>query len=157
VCRASVSRWRAVAAGDRATICGTLRISSPICNVNDYPRRIVAWLTSAVSIKWEGYTVTMVLSERVPVFGFVGVLALVFALSWRDGGGGVGGFSGFGGRFRVDGKAVLRLAIPLCVGKLLRVLLFVFLIRLFPAAVGTLRTVALPRCVGAPVAAYIAG
>lgn len=105
------------------------------------------------------YTVNEVIAEGFPISASLGVVALVFALT-------LGMTAGVVGALRrqtwVDvslmGAATLGIAIPNFILAGLAVILFVFMLHLFPAAGwGTLRQIVLPAlCLGAPFAAYIA-
>ncbi len=105
------------------------------------------------------YTVDEVIAEGFPISASLGIMAMVFALtlgltagvvsalrrqSWLDIG--------------LMGAATLGIAVPNFILAGLAVILFVFMLHVFPAAGwGTLRQIMLPAlCLGAPFAAYIA-
>lgn len=125
----------------------------------DYLVGIVTRGDLGVSIKLEDYTVNEVLAQGFPVSASLAILALVFALSLGVTAGVVSAvYRGSVADLALMATAVLGIAIPNFVLASLAILLFVFLIPIFPAAGwGTLQQVALPAmCLGAPVAAYIA-
>jgi len=110
-------------------------------------------------IRLEDYSVNQVLAEGFPVSASLAVFGLVFAVSLGIPAGVISAvYRGSATDNAVMAAAVLGIAIPNFVLASLSILLFVFIIPLFPAAGwGTLRQVALPAfCLGAPVAAYIA-
>lgn len=105
------------------------------------------------------YTVGEIIAEGFPISASLGIMAMVFALtlgltagvvsalrrqSWMDVG--------------LMGAATLGIAVPNFILAGLGVILFVFMLHIFPAAGwGTLRQIILPAlCLGAPFAAYIA-
>ncbi len=111
------------------------------------------------SIKLEDYSVNRVIAEGFPISASLAIFGLVFAVSLGIPSGVVSAvYRGTAADNAMMGAAVLGIAIPNFVLAGLAILLFVFIIPLFPAGGwGTLRQVALPAlCLGAPVAAYIA-
>ncbi len=111
------------------------------------------------SIKLEDYSVNQVIAEGFPVSASLAICALVFAITLGVTAGVVSAvYRGSIMDVSMMATAVMGIAIPNFVLASLAILLFVFLIPIFPAAGwGTLRQVVLPAmCLGAPVAAYIA-
>ncbi len=111
------------------------------------------------SIRLEDYSVNEVLAQGFPVSASLAVFGLVFAIGL---GIPAGVISAVYRNTAIDhammSAAVLGIAVPNFVLASLAILLFVFIIPLFPSGGwGTLRQVVLPAiCLGAPVAAYIA-
>jgi len=107
----------------------------------------------------EDYSVNQVLAEGFPVSATLAIFALVFAIIL---GVTAGVISAVYRRSKADLAlmlaAVLGIAVPNFVLASLAILLFVFMIQIFPAGGwGTLQQIALPAfCLGLPVAAYIA-
>ncbi len=111
------------------------------------------------SYKMQDYTVNEVIAQGFPVSASLGIFAMVFAVtlgltagiisaqlrqSWLD--------------LSFMTMATIGIAVPNFVLASLAVILFVFILPIFPAAGwGTLRQIMLPAlCLGAPFAAYIA-
>lgn len=110
-------------------------------------------------IRLEDYSVNRVLAEGFPVSASLAIFGLVFAIGLGIPAGVISAiYRGTTADNSMMAAAVLGIAIPNFVLASLAILLFVFIIPLFPAGGwGTLRQVALPAiCLGAPVAAYIA-
>ncbi|WP_419188513.1 ABC transporter permease [Stieleria bergensis] len=111
------------------------------------------------SYKLEDYSVNQVIAEGFPVSASLAIFALVFALIL---GITAGVISAVYRRTPADTAlmmaAVLGIAVPNFVIASIAILLFVFMLQLFPAAGwGTLSQIALPAlCLGMPIAAYIA-
>ncbi len=107
----------------------------------------------------EDYSVNQVLAEGFPVSATLAIFALVFAIVL---GVTAGVVSAVYRRSKADlalmFAAVLGIAIPNFVLASLAILVFVFMIQIFPAGGwGTLQQIALPAfCLGLPVAAYVA-
>ena len=121
---------------------------------NIFTRGDLGW-----SLKLEDYSVNQVIAEGFPVSASLAVFALVFAIILGVSAGVISAvYRGTVADLSMMTTAVLGIAIPNFVLASLAILLFVFMIPIFPAAGwGTLRQVALPAfCLGAPVAAYIA-
>ncbi|MEM6366549.1 MAG: ABC transporter permease [Planctomycetota bacterium] len=111
------------------------------------------------SLKLEDYSVNQVIAEGFPVSASLAVFALVFAIALGVTAGVISAvYRGSAADVSMMATAVLGIAIPNFVLASLAILLFVFMIPIFPAAGwGTLRQVMLPAlCLGLPVAAYIA-
>ncbi|TWU01961.1 ABC transporter permease [Neorhodopirellula pilleata] len=131
----------------------------PIEQYTDYLVGILTRFDLGVSIRLEDYTVNEVLAEGFPVSASLAILALVFAITLGVTAGVVSAvYRGTLADLSMMATAVLGIAIPNFVLASLAILLFVFMIPIFPAAGwGTLKQVMLPAlCLGAPVAAYIA-
>jgi ABC-type dipeptide/oligopeptide/nickel transport system permease component len=110
-------------------------------------------------IRLEDYSVNQVLAEGFPVSASLAIFGLVFAIGLGIPAGVISAvYRGSAADTGMMAAAVLGIAIPNFVLASLAILLFVFIIPLFPAGGwGTLQQVALPAvCLGAPVAAYIA-
>lgn len=110
-------------------------------------------------IRLEDYSVNAVLAEGFPVSASLAIFGLAFAIGLGIPAGVVSAvYRGSAADNAMMTAAVLGIAVPNFVLASLSILLFVFIIPLFPAGGwGTLRQVALPAlCLGAPVAAYIA-
>ena len=111
------------------------------------------------SFKLADYTVNEIIAEGFPVSASLGIFALVFALSL---GLTAGVISALWRHTWLDvafmGMATVGIAVPNFVLASLSIILFVFVLPLFPAAGwGTLQHTVLPGlCLGAPFAAYIA-
>ncbi len=111
------------------------------------------------SYKKQDYKVNEIIAEGFPVSASLGIFALVFALT-------LGLTAGIiSAQFRHSWldltfmtMATIGIAIPNFVLASLAIILFVFIIQIFPAAGwGTLQQIMLPAlCLGAPFAAYIA-
>ncbi|MEO1527323.1 MAG: ABC transporter permease [Planctomycetota bacterium] len=107
----------------------------------------------------EDYSVNQVIAQGFPVSATLAIFALVFSLIL---GVTAGVISAVYRKSTADvalmSAAVLGIAIPNFVLASLAILVFVFIIQLFPAGGwGTLQQVALPAlCLGLPVAAYVA-
>lgn len=110
-------------------------------------------------IRLEDYSVNQVLAEGFPVSASLAIFGLVFAIGLGVPAGVVSAvYRGSAADTSMMAAAVLGIAIPNFVLASLAILLFVFIVPLFPAGGwGTLKQVILPAiCLGAPVAAYIA-
>ena len=111
------------------------------------------------SYKLADFTVNEVLAQGFPVSASLGILALVIALTI---GLTAGVLSALGRNSWLDvssmATATVGIAVPNFVLASLAIIVFVFILRWFPAAGwGTLRHIALPAvCLAAPFAAYIA-
>ena len=111
------------------------------------------------SMGLEDYSVNQVIAEGFPVSATLAIFALVFAIIL---GVTAGVISAVYRRSKADlvlmFAAILGIAIPNFVLASLAILMFVFLIPVFPAGGwGTLQQIALPAfCLGLPVAAYVA-
>lgn len=111
------------------------------------------------SMKLEDYSVNEVIAQGFPISASLAVFALVFAVVLGVTAGVVSAVRrGSAADFSLMVAAVLGIAVPNFVLATLAILLFVFVIPLFPAAGwGSLKQIILPAvCLGAPVAAYIA-
>lgn len=111
------------------------------------------------SMKLEDYSVAEVIAEGFPISASLAVFALVFAIVLGVSAGVISAIRrGTVADVGMMSAAVLGIAIPNFVLASLAILLFVFLIPIFPAAGwGTFRQILLPAmCLGLPVAAYIA-
>ena len=131
----------------------------PLRQYWDYAVGIVTRGDLGWSLKLEDYSVREVIAEGFPVSATLAVFALVFALSLGVTAGVVAAvYRGTAADAGVMATAVLGIAVPNFVLASLAILLFVFMIPVFPAAGwGTLRQVVLPAlCLGFPVAAYVA-
>jgi len=112
-----------------------------------------------ISMKIQDFTVTEIIQQGFPISATLGVLALTFALV-------LGVFAGVSAAVRRGGVydvglmsvATIGIALPEFVVAGLAVILFVFILPLFPAAGwGSWRQLVLPTiCLGLPYAAYIA-
>ena len=133
--------------------------ASPIEQYFDYLVGIVTRFDLGWCMWLEDYSVNQVLAEGFPVSATLAIFALVFAIIL---GVTAGVISAVYRRSAADvtlmAAAVLGIAIPNFVLASLAILMFVFVIHIFPAGGwGTLQQIALPAlCLGAPVAAYIA-
>jgi oligopeptide transport system permease protein len=111
------------------------------------------------SFKLSDFTVNEIIAQGLPVSASLGILALSFALAL---GLTAGIFSAIRRQTLVDfglmAVATIGIALPNFVIASIAIILFVFLLPLFPAAGwGTARHLVLPAlCLGAPYAAYIA-
>ncbi len=111
------------------------------------------------SLRREDYTVNEIIAQGFPVSVSLGIFAMAFALTL---GVAAGVLSAIRRNTMLDvwvmGAATVGIAVPNFVLASLAVVLFVFVIQLFPAAGwGTLEQAILPAlCLGAPFAAYIA-
>lgn len=133
--------------------------ASPIEQYTEYLVGILTRFDLGVSIKLEDYTVNEVLAEGFPVSASLAILALVFAITLGVTAGVISSvYRGTIADLGMMATAVMGIAIPNFVLASLAILLFVFMIPIFPAAGwGTLKQIILPAlCLGAPVAAYIA-
>ncbi|MEO9931129.1 ABC transporter permease [Rhodopirellula bahusiensis] len=131
----------------------------PLQQYWDYMWGILSRGDLSWSIKLEDYSVNQVIAEGFPVSASLAIFALVFAIILGVSAGVISAvYRGTVADVGMMATAVLGIAIPNFVLASIAILLFVFLIPLFPAAGwGTLRQVALPAlCLGLPVAAYIA-
>ena len=111
------------------------------------------------SMKLEDYSVAEVIAEGFPISASLAIFALVFAIILGVSAGVISAIRrGSIADVGMMSAAVLGIAIPNFVLASLAILLFVFLIPIFPAAGwGTFRQILLPAmCLGLPVAAYIA-
>ncbi|WP_164102358.1 ABC transporter permease [Candidatus Laterigemmans baculatus] len=111
------------------------------------------------SMKLEDYSVAQVIAEGFPISASLAIFALVFAVILGVTAGVISAVRrGSVADVGMMSAAVLGIAIPNFVLASLAILLFVFLIPIFPAAGwGTFRQILLPAiCLGLPVAAYIA-
>lgn len=131
----------------------------PLQQYWDYLVGVVTRFDLGWSTRLEDYSVNQVIAEGFPVSATLAIFALVFAIIL---GITAGVISAVYRRSKADLAlmlaAVLGIAIPNFVLASLAILLFVFMIQIFPAGGwGTLQQVALPAfCLGLPVAAYIA-
>ena len=131
----------------------------PIEQYTDYLVGIVTRFDLGWSIRLEDYSVNQVLAEGFPVSASLAIFALVFAILLGVTAGVVSAvYRGTAADTAMMAAAVLGIAIPNFVLASLAILLFVFMIQIFPAGGwGTLRQIALPAiCLGAPIAAYVA-
>jgi len=131
----------------------------PLRQYTDYLVGIVTRADLGWSIRLEDYSVNQVLAEGFPVSASLAIFALVFAIALGVTAGVVSAvYRGTLADTGMMAAAVLGIAIPNFVLASLAILLFVFMIQIFPAGGwGTLRQVALPAlCLGSPIAAYIA-
>jgi len=111
------------------------------------------------SFKLGDYTVNQVIAEGMPVSMTLGLLALLFAVALGLVAGIVSAvFRGSWGDFSLMLIATIGIALPNFVIAGICIVLFVFLIPLFPAAGwGDINQLILPAfCLGAPYAAYVA-
>ena len=111
------------------------------------------------SLSLEDYSVSEVIAQGFPVSASLAVFALIFAVVLGVSAGVISAV--YRGTFADTSMmiaAVLGIAVPNFVLASLAILVFVFGLKIFPAAGwGTLQQVLLPAlCLGAPVAAYIA-
>lgn len=119
----------------------------------------VRYLDFGPSMRKRDYTVNEMIAQGFPVSASLGVVALLFALS-------LGLTAGIVSALRrqswldvgLMASATLGIAVPNFILAGLAIMLFVFMLRIFPAAGwGTLQQIVLPAlCLGAPFAAYIA-
>lgn len=110
-------------------------------------------------LRLEDYSVNQVLAEGFPVSASLAIFGLVFAIGLGIPAGVISAVRrGSFADLAMMTAAVLGIAVPNFVLASVVILLFVFILPLFPAAGwGTLQQLALPAfCLGAPVAAYIA-
>tara|TARA_R110002049_G_scaffold4601_5_gene32047 strand:+ start:74737 stop:75624 length:888 start_codon:yes stop_codon:yes gene_type:complete len=131
----------------------------PLKQYTDYLVGIVTRFDLGWSIRLEDYSVNQVLAEGFPVSASLAIFALVFAILLGVSAGVVSAvYRGTAADTGMMAAAVLGIAIPNFVLASLAILLFVFMIQIFPAGGwGTLRQIALPAlCLGSPIAAYIA-
>jgi len=111
------------------------------------------------SLKLEDYSVNEVIAEGLPVSASLAIFGLTFALILGISAGVISAvYRGTLADSSMMIAAVLGIAIPNFVLASVAILLFVFMIQIFPAAgFGTLSQLVLPSiCLGAPLAAYIA-
>ncbi len=111
------------------------------------------------SIRLEDYSVNQVLAEGFPVSASLAIFAMVFAVGLGIPAGVISAvYRKSPADYALMAAAVFGIAVPNFVLASIAILLFVFMIQLFPAAGwGTLSQVVLPAlCLGAPMAAYIA-
>lgn len=131
----------------------------PIQQYWDYLIGVVTRFDLGWSLKLEDYSVNQVLAEGFPISASLAIFALVFAILLGVTAGVISSVyrKSFADR-ALMAAAVLGIAIPNFVLASLAILLFVFMIQIFPAGGwGTLKQIILPSlCLGAPVAAYIA-
>jgi oligopeptide transport system permease protein len=119
----------------------------------------VRYLDFGPSFRKKDYTVNQVIAQGFPVSASLGIVALLFALSL---GLTAGVVSALRRQSWVDvglmASATLGIAVPNFILAGLAIIVFVFVLRLFPAAGwGTVQQIVLPAlCLGAPFAAYIA-
>lgn len=131
----------------------------PLQQYWDYLVGVVTRFDLGWSTRLEDYSVNQVIAEGFPVSATLAIFALVFAIIL---GVTAGVVSAVYRRSKADLAlmlaAVLGIAIPNFVLASLAILLFVFMIQIFPAGGwGTLQQIVLPAfCLGLPVAAYIA-
>lgn len=131
----------------------------PLQQYWDYAWGIVSRGDLGWSVRLEDYSVNQVLAEGFPVSASLAIFALVFAIGLGIPAGVVSAvYRKSPADLALMAAAVFGIAVPNFVLASLAILLFVFLIPLFPAAGwGTLGQVVLPAlCLGGPVAAYIA-
>ena len=131
----------------------------PVQQYFDYLGGILTKFDFGWSLRLEDYSVNQVLAEGLPISASLAIFALVFAVILGVTAGVISAvYRGSMADVGMRSAAVLGIAIPNFVLAALAILLFVFGIKIFPAAGwGTLRQVALPAmCLGAPIAAYIA-
>ncbi|TVP99087.1 MAG: ABC transporter permease [Planctomycetaceae bacterium] len=111
------------------------------------------------SLRLEDYSVNQVLAEGFPVSASLAIFGLVFAIGLGIPAGIISAVRrGSFADLSMMTAAVLGIAVPNFVLASIVILLFVFILPIFPAAGwGTLQQLVLPAfCLGAPVAAYIA-
>ncbi len=119
----------------------------------------VRYLDFGPSFRKKDFTVNEVIAQGFPVSASLGIVALLFALSL---GLTAGVISALRRQSWLDvglmASATLGIAVPNFILAGLAVFVFVFMLRIFPAAGwGTLQQIVLPAlCLGAPFAAYIA-
>jgi oligopeptide transport system permease protein len=119
----------------------------------------VRYLDFGPSFRKKDYTVNQVIAQGFPVSASLGIVALLFALSL---GLTAGVMSALRRQSWLDvglmASATLGIAVPNFILAGLSIIVFVFILRIFPAAGwGTLQQIILPAlCLGAPFAAYIA-
>ena len=131
----------------------------PLQQYFDYAVGIVTRGDLGWSIRLEDYSVNQVLAEGFPVSASLAIFGLVFAITLGIPAGVVSAvYRGSAADLSMMAIAVFGIAVPNFVLASLAILLFVFVLQIFPAAGwGTLSQVMLPAfCLGAPVAAYIA-
>ncbi len=131
----------------------------PIVQYWEYAVGIITRGDLGWSIRLEDYSVNEVLAQGFPVSASLAVFGLVFAIGLGIPAGVVSAvYRNTAIDHAMMSAAVLGIAVPNFVLASLAILLFVFIIPLFPSGGwGTLRQVVLPAiCLGAPVAAYIA-
>ena len=125
----------------------------------EYAKGIVTRGDLGWSIRLEDYSVNEVLAQGFPVSASLAVFGLVFAICLGIPAGVISAvYRNSATDHAMMAAAVLGIAVPNFVLASLAILLFVFIIPLFPSGGwGTLRQVVLPAiCLGAPVAAYVA-
>jgi oligopeptide transport system permease protein len=126
---------------------------------SDMKQRLPPSFDFGPSFRKKDYTVNEVIAHGFPVSATLGIVALLFALSL---GLTAGVMSALRRQSWVDvglmASATLGIAVPNFILAGLSIIVFVFMLRIFPAAGwGTLRQIILPALVlGAPFAAYIA-
>ena len=131
----------------------------PLQQYWDYLVGIVTRFDLGWCMGLEDYSVNQVLAEGFPVSATLAIFALVFAIILGVTAGVISAvYRGSPADLSLMFAAVMGIAIPNFVLASLAILLFVFMIQLFPAGGwGTLQQTALPAfCLGLPVAAYIA-
>jgi oligopeptide transport system permease protein len=131
----------------------------PVRQYLDYAWGIVSRGDLGWCLRLEDYSVNQVLAEGFPVSASLAIFGLVFAIALGIPAGVISAVRrGSFADLSMMTAAVLGIAVPNFVLASIVILLFVFIIPLFPAGGwGTLRQLALPAfCLGAPVAAYIA-
>lgn len=131
----------------------------PVRQYLDYAWGIVSRGDLGWCLRLEDYSVNQVLAEGFPVSASLAIFGLVFAIALGIPAGVISAVRrGSLADLSMMTAAVLGIAVPNFVLASIVILLFVFIIPLFPAGGwGTLRQLALPAfCLGAPVAAYVA-
>ncbi len=131
----------------------------PIRQYFDYAIGIVTRGDLGWCLRLEDYSVNQVLAEGFPVSASLAIFGLVFAIALGIPAGVISAVRrGSLADLSMMTAAVLGIAVPNFVLASIVILLFVFMLPLFPAAGwGTLAQIVLPAfCLGAPVAAYIA-
>lgn len=131
----------------------------PVRQYLDYAWGIVSRGDLGWCLRLEDYSVNQVLAEGFPVSASLAIFGLVFAIALGIPAGVISAVRrGSFADLSMMTAAVLGIAVPNFVLASIVILLFVFIIPLFPAGGwGTLRQLALPAfCLGAPVAAYVA-
>jgi oligopeptide transport system permease protein len=119
----------------------------------------VAGLDLGPSFKMPDFTVNQVIAQGLPVSAALGVLAMAFAIVLGLSAGIVSAIArGSVYDFGLMSMATIGIALPNFVVAGIMIILFVFLLPIFPAAGwGSLNQLVLPAfCLGAPYAAYIA-
>lgn len=133
--------------------------SPPLKQYLDYAWGIVSRGDLGWSMRLEDYSVNQVIAEGFPVSASLAVFGLTFAILLGVPAGVISAVRrGSIADVSLMTAAVLGIAIPNFVLASIMILLFVFIIPIFPAAGwGTPRQLVLPAfCLGAPVAAYVA-